>query len=204
MHKYIFIILLFFHFQCDHPKNKNKTLLLSLVRPTLGMFGDSIMALWPAEEQLKPFVVIKNAFPVRKTTDILYAIENDQSRYNACIYNGGVNDYLGNFTPQESELELTVQNQIRALTRLQVRCDQILAINIWYVELPWPMEAASRLNVLMKERIQFVPRLDPETWIKSSDLLDGGHLTERGYQKLSEKTLEHFRTRIPWIDFLPR
>lgn len=204
MNKLVLFILLLQFVHCDKTKNTNDELIFSLVRPTLGMFGDSIMALWPAEDQLKPFVVVKNAFPVRKTTDIMNAIQLDQSRYHACVYNGGVNDYLGNFSPNETDLQITIQNQIQSLSLLQGKCDHILAINFWYVEFPWPSEAVLRLNHLMKERITFVPRLDTEVTIKSSDLLDGGHLTERGYQKLSDKTLEFFQTRMPWIDFLPR
>ncbi|TGM37658.1 SGNH/GDSL hydrolase family protein [Leptospira biflexa] len=204
MRKLVLLILLLPFVQCDKTKTSNDMFLIGIFRPTLGMFGDSIMALWPAEEQLKPFVVVKNAFPVRKSSDILYSIQTDQSRYHACIYNGGVNDFLGNFSPNQLAIESTVQNQIQALTLLQGKCDHILAINFWYVEFPWPTEAVLRLNQLMKERINFVPRLDTEVMIKSSDLLDGGHLTDRGYQKLADKTLEHFETRIPWIDFLPR
>lgn len=203
MNKLIILILLLQFVHCDKTKNKNDELIFSIVRPTLGMFGDSIMASWP-EDQLKPFVVFKNAFPARKSSDILQTIQSDQSKYQACILNGGMNDFYGNLFLRESDLEITIQNQIQSLTLLQGKCDHILVINFWYVEFPWPTEAVLRLNLLMKERIVFVPRLDSELFIKSGDLLDGGHLTEKGYQKLSDKTFEFFRLRMPWIDLLPK
>ncbi|MGE8720533.1 SGNH/GDSL hydrolase family protein [Leptospira terpstrae] len=199
---YLFASLFVIH--CDHKQKANNEIFFALMTPTLGMFGDSIMALWPAETQLKPFVIIKNAFPVRTTSDILEAVKNDKSHYTACLYNGGVNDFLGNFTPQDNEIRNTIVNQLQTIPLLLERCDHVLVLNTWYVEFPWPSEAVLRINKSMKESIVTVPRLDLESYIKKSDLLDGGHLTEIGYNKISNLTLEHFRTKIPWIDFVPR
>ncbi len=186
------ISFLLFVCRCDTKKNTdlNAFLLLKALTPTMGMFGDSIMALWPAEEQLKPFITIKNAFPVRTTSTILGAVIEDKLHYDACIYNGGINDYLSNYSPKESEIRITVDNQLQTIALLRAKCDQILVINTWYVELPWPTEAALKLNVAMKQNITTVPRLDAEDFILKSDLLDGGHLTDKGYNKLAIKTLE--------------
>ncbi|PKA22981.1 hypothetical protein CH381_28145 [Leptospira sp. mixed culture ATI2-C-A1] len=200
------ICLIFFIFfvHCDHKQKQNNELLFTLVKPSLGMFGDSIMAFWPAEEQLKPFVIVKNAFPVRPSSEILEVAKNDRLHYTACLYNAGINDFLGNFTPQDSQIQNTINNQLQTIVILQNRCEHLLVLNVWYLEFPWPSEAAVRLNKAMKEKILSVPRLDPESYIKKSDLLDGGHLTDIGYNKLAKLTLEHFRTKIPWIDLLPK
>jgi hypothetical protein len=191
---------------CDTKKNDNPSMLLliNLLTPTMGMFGDSIMALWPAEEQLKPFITIKNAFPVRTSSAILTVVKEDRMHYNACLYNSGINDYLGNYSPEDSAISVTIENQLQTLALLRERCDQILVINTWYVDLPWPTDAAIKLNLAMKQNIISVPRLDTESFILKSDLIDGGHLTDYGYSKLAKRTTEHFRIFFPWIDFIKR
>lgn len=200
----IFLILVICH--CDAKKNSdpNFFLIRNLLAPTLAMFGDSIMALWPAEEQLKPFVPIKNAFPVRTSLDILGVVRDDKLHYNACLFNGGINDYLGNYSPEDRAISNTIENQLQTIALLKQRCDQILVINTWFVDLPWPTEAAIKLNLAMKQNITSVPRLDPENLILKSDLLDGGHLTDSGYNKLANRTIDHFRVFFPWIDFISR
>ena len=179
-------------------------LLVNLLKPTMGMFGDSIMALWPAEEQLKPFITIKNAFPMRTSSAILTVVKEDKLHYNACLYNSGINDYLGNYSPEDKAIRVTIDNQLQTIALLRERCDQILVINTWYVDLPWPTDAALKLNLAMKQNITSVPRLDTESFILKSDLLDGGHLTDSGYSKLAKKTTDHFRIFFPWLDFITR
>ncbi|TGL86441.1 SGNH/GDSL hydrolase family protein [Leptospira congkakensis] len=202
--RFFCFFLSFFLLQCDHKQKKNEELLFTLVKPSLGMFGDSIMAFWPAEDQLKPFVIVKNAFPVRPSSEILEVAKNDKLHYTACLYNAGINDFLGNFSPQDFQIQNTINNQLQTIVILQNRCEHLLVLNVWYVEFPWPSEAVVRLNKAMKENILSVPRIDSERFIQKSDLLDGGHLTDIGYNKLAKLTLEHFRTKIPWIDFLPK
>ncbi|MBM9590192.1 SGNH/GDSL hydrolase family protein [Leptospira sp. 201903075] len=200
----VYLVASFFIIHCDHKQKTNHEVLFAFLTPTLGMFGDSVMALWPAETQLKPFVIIKNAFPLRTSSDILEVVKNDKSRYTACLYNGGVNDYLGNFSPQDFEIRNTITNQLQSISLLLEKCEHVLVLNTWYVEFPWPSEAVLKINKSMKESIVTVPRIDSENYIKKSDLLDGGHLTDIGYSKMSKLTLEHFRTKIPWLDYLPR
>lgn len=202
--RFFCILLSFFIVNCDHKQNQNNEILFVLLKPSLGMFGDSIMAFWPAEEQLKPFVIVKNAFPIRSSSEILEVVKKDQLHYTACLYNSGVNDFLGNYAPEDFQIQNTINVQLQTIAILQNRCEHILVLNTWYVEFPWPSEAVSRLNKAMKENILTVPRLDSESLIHKSDLLDGGHLTDIGYNKLAKFTLEHFGTKIPWMGLLPK
>ena len=81
--KCLFLLFLCVCYTSCDSKKSNYLGVQFLIRPTLGMFGDSIQALWPAEEMLFPFIPIKTAFPVRKSHEIYgYALENS-GKYNA-------------------------------------------------------------------------------------------------------------------------
>lgn len=197
----IIIVCLFF-FNCNGPKpDQNQIFISFLFRPTLILFGDSISAFWPVEEQLQPFIAIKAAFPIRNTESIIQSVIQEQGQYSACMYNGGVNDFLGNYIPTDAEITETVDRQVEALNLMRMKCGQILFINTWNVEFPWPVEAAIRLNLKSKAKINFVPRIDPEFLIDKSMLLDGGHLTVDGYSTLSKASINHFRKLIPMLSY---
>ena len=189
------LLLILFVFACDARPEKKELWAALLIRPALGLFGDSISAYWPAEELLVPYRPTLIALPFRTADEIRFAAESEPGRYTACLYNGGINDFQGNHSPSAAQLDATTDIQIRTLRVLQTKCGQILALNIWNVEFPWPVLAAIGLNARMKERVTFVDRLDPENWIDSSLTEDGLHLNRRGYEFLSEKVLERLRVR---------
>ena len=172
----------------EERKESNELFWDFLKRPTLGLFGDSVSAIWP-EELLEPFIVAKVAFAIRSTEEIYQAALSDERRFSSCLYNGGINDFLSDYFPESKKVQKAVANQEKTLRLLMNKCDRVLALNVWYVEPPWPVLASIEINLLMKEKINFVPRFDPELCINSGDLLDGGHLTYQGFQKLSGRVL---------------
>ncbi|RHX86981.1 SGNH/GDSL hydrolase family protein [Leptospira stimsonii] len=195
---YIFIFQFTF-LGCDGGGNKttDASFYLSLVidRPSLMLVGDSISAFWPTE-LLEPFVASKTAFPNRNTLEILRATENMQGHFRACTYNGGANDYLGILSPvSDSSIEKTVSRQKQAIEILKSKCDSLVVLGIWNVEAPWPIVAVRQMNDKMKREIQDEFVLDPSSEITSDMLVDGGHLTYRGYQKLSDLVKEAFRLK---------
>ncbi|PJZ55667.1 SGNH/GDSL hydrolase family protein [Leptospira barantonii] len=157
------------------------------------MVGDSISSFWP-EELLDPFTVVKAAFPNRNTQQILTAAQNVQGHYRACTYNGGANDYLGVVSPvSDVRITETVQRQKDTIGIMKSKCDAIVVIGFWNVEAPWPIFAARQLNEKMKTTIHDEFILDPTAEITPDMLMDGGHLTYRGYQVLSPLIKESFR-----------
>ncbi|MGJ4744761.1 SGNH/GDSL hydrolase family protein [Leptospira sp. SA-E8] len=175
-----------------------------LYKPSFALFGDSISAFWPVEEQFPEFETYKKAFPGRRTYEIQEAAKNETGRYRSCMLNGGVNDFLNNFEPTWEEVDATVQRQLKTLEILNDHCDYIIVLNVWTVQLPWPVKAASMINLEMKEKVTFLPRIDPEDLIHSEMLLDGGHLTDEGYGILSQRVREYLKATLPefWLEFL--
>ncbi|WP_244243397.1 SGNH/GDSL hydrolase family protein [Leptospira andrefontaineae] len=175
-----------------------------LYKPSFALFGDSISAFWPVEQQFPEFETYKKAFPGRRTYEIQEAAENETMRYRSCMLNGGVNDFLNNFEPTWEEVDATVQRQLKTLEILNNHCDYIIVLNVWTVQLPWPTKAASMINLEMKEKVTFLPRIDPENLIHSEMLLDGGHLTDEGYGILSQRVREYLKATLPefWMEFL--
>ncbi|GBF38781.1 SGNH/GDSL hydrolase family protein [Leptospira johnsonii] len=175
-----------------------------LYKPSFALFGDSISAFWPVEEQFPEFETYKKAFPGRRTYEIQEAAKNETGRYRSCMLNGGVNDFLNNFEPTWEEVDATVERQLKTLEILNDHCDYIIVLNVWTVQLPWPVKAASMINLEMKEKVTFLPRIDPEDLIHGEMLLDGGHLTEEGYGILSQRVREYLRATLPefWLEFL--
>lgn len=175
-----------------------------LLKPSLAFFGDSISAFWPIEEQFSEFNTFKEAFPGRRTVEIQEAAKNDTSHYRACMLNGGVNDFLNNNDPSWKEVDETVSRQLETAEILKSRCDYLIVLNVWRVEPPWPVAAASMISTELKQRVVSVPRVDPEDLIQSDMLLDGGHLTDEGYRVLSERVKTTLRLTLPefWIGFL--
>ncbi|WP_244244859.1 SGNH/GDSL hydrolase family protein [Leptospira koniambonensis] len=181
---------------------KSKT--SKLYKPSFALFGDSISAFWPVEEQFPEFETYKKAFPGRRTYEIQEAARNETGRYRSCMLNGGVNDFLDNPEPSWEEVDATVQRQLKTLEILSNHCDYIVVLNVWTVRVPWPVKAASMINLEMKEKVTFLPRIDPDDLIHSEMLLDGGHLTEEGYGILSQRVREYLRASLPefWLEFL--
>ncbi len=175
-----------------------------LYKPSFALFGDSISAFWPVEEQFPEFETYKKAYPGRRTSEIQEAARTETRRYRSCMLNGGVNDFLNNFEPTWDEVDATVERQLKTLEILNNHCDYIIVLNVWSVELPWPVKVASMINLEMKEKVTFLPRIDPEDLIHSEMLLDGGHLTEEGYGILSQRVREYLRVTLPefWLEFL--
>ncbi|TGM85492.1 SGNH/GDSL hydrolase family protein [Leptospira licerasiae] len=175
-----------------------------LYKPSFALFGDSISAFWPVEEQFPEFETYKKAFPGRRTYEIQEAAKNETGRYRSCMLNGGVNDFLNNFEPTWEEVDSTVQRQLKTLEILNDHCDYIIVLNVWTVQLPWPVKAASMINLEMKKKVTFLPRIDPEDLIHSEMLLDGGHLTDEGYGILSQRVREYLRASLPefWLQYL--
>lgn len=122
-----------------------------LYKPSFALFGDSISAFWPVEEQFPEFETYKKAFPGRRTYEIQEAAKNETGRYRSCMLNGGVNDFLNNFEPTWEEVDSTVQRQLKTLEILNDHCDYIIVLNVWTVQLPWPVKAASMINLEMKK-----------------------------------------------------
>lgn len=175
-----------------------------LYKPSFALFGDSISAFWPVKEQFPEFETYMRAFPGRRTYEIQEAAKNETGRYRSCMLNGGVNDFLNNFEPSWEEVDDTVQRQLKTLEILSEHCDYIIVLNVWTVELPWPVKAASMINLEMKKKVTFLPRIDPEDLIHSEMLLDGGHLTEEGYGILSQRVRDYLKATLPefWLEFL--
>ncbi|EMK00884.1 MULTISPECIES: SGNH/GDSL hydrolase family protein [unclassified Leptospira] len=175
-----------------------------LYKPSFALFGDSISAFWPIEEQFPEFETYKKAFPGRRTYEIQEAAKNETGRYRSCMLNGGVNDFLNNFEPTWEEVDATVQRQLETLEILNEHCDYIIVLNVWTVQLPWPVKAASMINLEMKKKVTFLPRIDPEDLIHTEMLLDGGHLTDEGYGILSQRVREYLNATLPefWLEFL--
>ncbi|TGL64912.1 SGNH/GDSL hydrolase family protein [Leptospira sarikeiensis] len=175
-----------------------------LYKPSFALFGDSISAFWPVEEQFPEFETYKKAFPGRRTYEIQEAAKNETGRYRACMLNGGVNDFLNNYEPTWDEVNGTVNRQLQTLEILKEHCDYIITLNVWSVEAPWPVQAASMINTEMKERMNSVPRIDPENLIHKEMLLDGGHLTDEGYGILSNRVRDYLKVTLPefWLEFL--
>lgn len=175
-----------------------------LYKPSFALFGDSISAFWPIEEQFPEFETYKKAFPGRRTYEIQEAAKNETGRYRSCMLNGGVNDFLNNFEPTWEEVDATVQRQLETLEILNDHCDYIIVLNVWTVQLPWPVKAASMINLEMKKKVTFLPRIDPEDLIHTEMLLDGGHLTDEGYGILSQRVREYLKATLPefWLEFL--
>lgn len=149
------------------------------------MFGDSTLAFWPAEEMLSDFHWQKFAFPLRTTADIDSVARNSIGNFDACLYSGGINDFLANYAPTESAIEATVDRQAATLAYLRTRCSHLLAIAPWAVEFPWPVSAADALHDSMYRRSGMPELLDGRHLIHKTHLIDGGHLTEEGYRVLS-------------------
>ncbi|MDF3821661.1 SGNH/GDSL hydrolase family protein [Leptospira sp. 96542] len=202
--KLFFFLCLLLLFRCDNPKKPTNTLeiLASLSPPSLGLFGDSFLADWPAEEKLKPFRVIKNAFPGRKMNEIYHSASTDKLTYDVCITNGGINDYLGRISATNEEIQTTIDLHIKTIYELTNRCRSMLVLNLWQVELPWPVEAVNQLNQQMKNQINFVKRLDTDRFITKAMLSDGGHLNEFGYRTLSRESMKELRILVPVVNLL--
>ncbi len=171
-------------------------LLLSGLQNRMGMYGDSVMAFWP-EETLSPYIVEKNAFPLRTSDAILNTVRTDQKHYNICLLNGGVNDFLSDYNPDIADLDAAEINMVTAAKELQSRCDRLIFVNTWHVEFPWPIVATESLNQRYKNSIDFIPRLDADLLITADLLEDGGHLTHSGYEKLSASV----RSMDPGLNF---
>ncbi|TGK62769.1 SGNH/GDSL hydrolase family protein [Leptospira wolffii] len=192
---------LVFLISCTQDGEGNKKL---PVRPTFALFGDSISAFWPVEEQFSDFEAVKIAFPVRSTVAIQEAAKNEDNHYRACMLNGGINDFLNNFEPTQEEVDETVERQLRTIQILGSKCDYLILLNVWRVEPPWPVQAASMINIEMKQKANFLPRIDPEDLIHPEMLLDGGHLTPEGYRVLSDRVSKYLKATLPefWLELL--
>ncbi|MGJ4751841.1 SGNH/GDSL hydrolase family protein [Leptospira kmetyi] len=194
--KRFLFVTLFVFFACDtKSSDSNAEIFLHLImeRPSLLMVGDSISSFWP-EESLDPFTVVKAAFPNRNTEQILTAAQNVEGHYRACTYNGGANDYLGIVSPvNDGRISETVQRQRDTIEVMKSKCDSIVVIGFWNVEAPWPIFATRQLNDKMKSTIHDEFILDPTAEITPDMLMDGGHLTYRGYEVLSPLVKEAFR-----------
>ena len=194
-------LLLFFVFQfhnCDKsPSSDPEKLIYFLAKPSFAMYGDSIVASWPVEEQLSDFNVVKFAFPGIDTSEILTYVQNDKNRYNVCLYEGGINDFLGNYSPTQSQVDATVNRQIQSIQILLTRCEHVVALNLWNIQFPWPTLAVAMLTAEMKERINFVPRIDTELLIQDDMLTDGNHPNKNGYYILSKAVRERLEPLFP-------
>ncbi|XDD51092.1 SGNH/GDSL hydrolase family protein [Leptospira sp. WS92.C1] len=197
---YLKIFVFIFSFAtigCDKIEESDSEFYLGLFvkQPSLMLVGDSISAFWPTE-LLEPFVATKTAFPNRTTAQIIEATQNLEGHYRACTYNGGANDYLSILLPVEDSLiEATVQRQKQAIALMKSKCDSIVVIGIWNVESPWPIFPTKQVNDKMKSEITDVFVFDPTIVITSDMLFDGGHLTYRGYQTMSELIKDIFQVQ---------
>ncbi len=185
----LFVVILS---QCRSQNSKEnkelQTILQLLIRNrdySLGMFGDSIMAFWPVETTLDEYFATKIAYPIRGSSEILSSVKQDGGRYGLCLINGGVNDFLGNYVPEDKDIEATAETMSEATLELLPRCGRTIFLNTWHVEMPWPRLAAEKLNMAYKAKVTFTDRLDCEAVIESQMLLDGGHLSEDGYRAIS-------------------
>ncbi|KAA1292745.1 hypothetical protein C4X99_04660 [Leptospira interrogans serovar Geyaweera] len=177
---------------CYHPQknNYNEQIIGLFLQQRVALYGDSISAFWP-DELLKPMVVSKIAFPNRNSAQILQAALDTNTYFDFCIYNGGANDYLGDFSIiSQDRLDQTVNNQKETFKKLLKQCGYTLALGVYYVEPPWPVFAAPQLNQRMKERISKVPIFDLSLVVKQNMLMDGGHLTYDGYKVISESIVK--------------
>ncbi|TGK01676.1 SGNH/GDSL hydrolase family protein [Leptospira semungkisensis] len=201
--KFIALFLVAFLSFCTSPGEKDSKN-NKLYKPTFALFGDSISAFWPVEDQFSDFQTYKVAFPVRSTIEIQSAAINNTGHYRVCMLNGGVNDFLSNYEPTWEEVQTTVDRQVQTIGILRSHCDYIIALNTWNVKLPWPVEAASMINTEMKAKVNFVPRVDPEDLIHPEMLLDGGHLTPEGYGILSERVRNYLKLTLPefWLEYM--
>ncbi|MGJ4786697.1 SGNH/GDSL hydrolase family protein [Leptospira koniambonensis] len=194
----IFLFTVFHISNCDKPpESKSEKVLSYLLKPSLAMYGDSVIAAWPIEKQLFEFNGVKFAFPVRNTHIILDSIQKDHQRYDACLYEGGVNDFLNNYAPDPADVNATIDRQIQGIQILQTRCTYVIALNIWNVKFPWPTLAAAMITAEMKERINFIPRIDTELLITDDMVPDGAHPNEKGYEVLSKALRERLQPFFP-------
>ncbi|TGM89892.1 SGNH/GDSL hydrolase family protein [Leptospira licerasiae] len=183
---------------CDKETPSNPEKLISyLAKPSLAMYGDSIVASWPVEEQLSDFNAVKFAFPGIDTSEILSSVQNDKNRYNSCLYEGGINDFLGNYSPSQSQVDATVDRQIQSIQILLTRCEHVVALNLWNIQFPWPTLAVAMITAEMKKKITFVPRIDTELLIQDDMLSDGNHPNKNGYYVLSKAVREQLQPFFP-------
>ncbi len=199
---WIAVALVWFLISCaQFPQGHSKQ---PSIKPTFALFGDSISAFWPVEEQFPDFETFKIAFPVRNTLAIQEAASNENQHYRACMLNGGINDFLNNFEPTQKEVDTTVDRQMQTMHILKSRCDYLIVLNVWRVEPPWPVQAALMINIEMKQKVNFLPRIDPEELIQPEMLLDGGHLTPEGYRILSDRVDTYLKLTLPefWLEFI--
>ncbi|PKA16011.1 SGNH/GDSL hydrolase family protein [Leptospira haakeii] len=194
----LLLLLIFSLTNCDKdPSSDTEKLISYLSKPSLAMYGDSIIASWPVEEQLSDFNIIKFAFPGVDTNRILSSVQNDSNRYNACLYEGGINDFLENYSPTQGQVDATVNRQIQSIQILLTRCEHVVALNLWNIKFPWPTLAVVMINAEMKERITFVPRIDTELLIQDDMLTDGNHPNKNGYYILSKAVREQLQPFFP-------
>ncbi|TGL59061.1 SGNH/GDSL hydrolase family protein [Leptospira sarikeiensis] len=183
---------------CDKDPSSDSEKILSFIsKPSLAMYGDSIVASWPSEEQLSEFNTYRFATPGIDTTKILSYVQNDKNRYDACLYEGGINDFLGNYSPSQSQVDATIDRQIQSIQILQTRCNHVFALNLWNIKFPWPSLAVAMITATMKERVQFVPRIDTELLITDDMLTDGNHPNRNGYLILSNAVGDQIRPYFP-------
>ncbi|MCR1794634.1 MULTISPECIES: SGNH/GDSL hydrolase family protein [unclassified Leptospira] len=194
----LLLLLISLFNNCDkEPSSNTEELVSYLSKPSLAMYGNSIVASWPVQEQLSDFNTVKFAFPGIDTAEIHSSVENDKNRYNACLYEGGINDFLGNYSPTQSQVDATIDRQIQSIQILVTRCEHVVALNLWNVEFPWPTLAVAMINAGMKERIIFVPRIDTELLIQNDMLSDGNHPNKNGYYVLSKAVREQLKPFFP-------
>ncbi|TGN03221.1 SGNH/GDSL hydrolase family protein [Leptospira dzoumogneensis] len=194
----LLLLIIFPLINCDKdPSSDTEKLISYLAKPSLAMYGDSIVASWPVQEQLSDFNTIKFAFPGVDTNRILSSVQNDQNRYNACLYEGGINDFLENYFPTQSQVDATVNRQIQSIQILLTRCEHVVALNLWNIKFPWPTLAVAMITAEMKERITFVPRIDTELLIQDDMLTDGNHPNKDGYYLLSKAVREQLQPLLP-------
>lgn len=194
----LLLLLVFPLTNCDKdPSSDPEKLISYLSKPSLAMYGDSIVASWPVEEQLSDFNIVKFATPGIDTIKILSSVQNDKNRYNACLYEGGINDFLLNYSPTQSQVDATVNRQIQSIQILLTRCEHVVALNLWNIKFPWPTVAVAMITAEMKEKINFVPRIDTELLIQDDMLTDGNHPNKNGYYILSKAVREQLRPFFP-------
>ncbi len=180
----IFILFVSIFLTCENQQKNNH--ILPIIKPSIALFGDSISAFWP-ENHLADFYVIKFAAPTRPSDVILASINNSPGNYNYCLLNGGVNDFLGNYSPEDEQIEKTMANLLNSYKLLEGKCEKRVFLNTWIAYFPWPTVAALKLNTRIKETIKSSDRLDSDEFINKDHLIDGGHLNEEGYTVLSAR-----------------
>ncbi|MEI1280081.1 SGNH/GDSL hydrolase family protein [Leptospira venezuelensis] len=194
----LLLLLTFPLINCDKdPSSDPEKLISYLSKPSLAMYGDSIVASWPVDDQLSGFNVVKFAFPGIDTNKILSSVQNDKNRYNACLYEGGINDFLGNYSPTQAQVDATINRQIQSIQILLTRCEHVTALNLWNIKFPWPTLAVAMITAEMKEKIDFVPRIDTELLIQDDMLTDGNHPNKNGYYILSKAVREKLQPFFP-------